>query len=96
MVNKLKNAINQPYYRSLTRNMMLIIMIVSFTPGALVMGVIFKEFSSSYNQVVFSHLQELVQKHRQNIDTFLSEKLADIKLIVGNVNFERLKNEARL
>ena len=89
-------AIRQPYYRSLSRNMMLIIMIVSFTPGALVMGIILKEFSASYNQKVFSHLQELVEKHRQNIDTFLYEKLDDIKFIVKHIDFESLKNESRL
>ena len=89
-------AINQPYYRSLTRNMLLIIMIVSFTPGVLIMGIILKEFNASYNQKVFSHLQELVEKHRQNIDTFLNEKLNVIKLIVKHVDFEVLKNEASL
>ena len=89
-------AINEPYYRSLTRNMMLIIMIVTFTPGTLVMAIILKEFSASYNQKVFSHLEELVEKHRQNIDTFLNEKLDDIKLIVKHVDFETLKNESRL
>ena len=60
------------------------------------MGIILKEFSASYNQKVFSHLRELVQKHRQNIDTFLSEKLADIQLIVNNIDFEALKDEKRL
>ena len=96
MVDKMIRAINQPYYRSLIRNMVLIIMIVSFTPGVLIMGIILKEFSASYNQKVFSHLQELVEKHRQNIDTFLNEKLNLIKLIVKNVDFEVLKNENRL
>jgi two-component system, NtrC family, sensor kinase len=96
MAKDTSKSINQPYYRSLTRNIILIIMIVTFTPGAMVMGVIWEEYSVAYNEKVFSHLKELVQKHSQNIDSFLEEKLADIQLIVSNLNFEKLKDEQRL
>ncbi len=96
MIRDATKAINQPYYRSLTRNIILIIIFVTFTPGALVMGVIWEEYNVAYTEKVFSHLRELVQKHRQNIDSFLQEKLADIQLIVSNLNFEKLRDERRL
>ena len=45
------------------------------------MGIILKQFSSSYHEKVYSHLQELVQKHQQSVDGFLNDKLSVIKLI---------------
>ena len=86
----------QPYYRSLTRNLVLIFIIVTFTPGILVYGIILKQFSASYHEKVYSHLQELVQKHKQNINTFLSEKLGDIRLIVNTRGLEDLNDEKKL
>ena len=96
MVKDISKPLNQPYYRALTRNMVLIIIIVTFTPGILVMGIILKQFSASYHEKVYSHLQELVQKHKQNINTFLSEKLGDIHLIVKTHDFEELSDENKL
>lgn len=74
----------------------MILMIVSFTPGILVMAITLKQSSSIYSEKVFSHLQELVQKHRQNIDMFLKEKLAGIRLVVNNIDFEVLMDDKRL
>ena len=88
--------LKQPYYRSLTRNLVLIFIIVAFTPGILVYGIILKQFSASYHEKVYSYLQELVQKHKQNINTFLSEKLADIRLIVNTHDLEDLNNEKKI
>jgi two-component system, NtrC family, sensor kinase len=76
--------------------MVLIIMIVTLTPGAIVMGVILKQYSEAYNEKVLSHLQELVSKHKQNINNFLNEKLADIQMIVTSVDFDTLSDDQRL
>ena len=88
--------LKQPYYRSLTLNLVLIIVIVTFTPGILVMGTILRQFSTSYHEKVYSHLQELVQKHKQNINMFLSEKLADIQLIVETHELHEFSDEPKL
>jgi two-component system, NtrC family, sensor kinase len=88
--------LKQPYYRSLALNLVLIIVIVTFTPGALVMATILRQFSSSFHEKVYSHLQELVQKHKQNINSFLSEKLADIRLIVETHNLNEFTDEDHL
>jgi two-component system NtrC family sensor kinase len=88
--------LKQPYYRSLTLNLVLIIVVVTFTPGALVMGSILMQFSSSYHEKVYSHLQELVQKHKQGINSFLYEKLADIRLLVETHELEDFSNEDHL
>jgi two-component system, NtrC family, sensor kinase len=80
------------YYRSLTRKMILIIIIVSFTPLILVGSIILYRFHVSYHEKVEAHLQELVLKHKQTIDNFLKEKLGDIRLQVETFCFDELKD----
>ena len=64
-----------PYYRSITRNMVLLVMAISLTPMLLVTGIILNQFNASHHEKVFAHLGELVLKHKQNIDSFLEEKV---------------------
>lgn len=95
MISK-ENILNNPYYRSLTRNVILLVIIVSFTPLILVSGIILFQFNSSYKEKVEDHLVELVLKHKQNIDSFLSGKLGDIRYLARNYTFEELSDEAFL
>ncbi len=87
---------HRDYYHSLTRNMLLTVIIVSFTPMILVGGIILYQFQTSYHEKVHAHLEELVQKHKQNIDSFLQEKLGDIRFLADNFNFEELRDETCL
>ncbi|MCB2145821.1 MAG: GHKL domain-containing protein [Deltaproteobacteria bacterium] len=79
-----------PYYRSLTRNMVLLVMVISFTPMVLVTGIILDQFSSSHHEKVFAHLGELVLKHKQNIDSFLDEKVQNIRFLADSIDFDRI------
>jgi len=85
-----------PYYNSLTRRMILTVISVSFTPMILVSGAILYQFHISYHEKVAAHLEELVQKHKQNIDSFLNEKLGEIRFMVQNSEFENLCKESYL
>lgn len=87
---------HRDYYHSLTRNMLLTVIIVSFTPMILVGGIILYQFQTSYHEKVHAHLEELVLKHKQNIDSFLQEKLGDIRFLADNFNFEELSDESFL
>jgi two-component system NtrC family sensor kinase len=89
-------ALASSYYRYLTRNMILIIIAVSFTPMILVSSLILYQFSHSYHEKVYAHLQTLVKKHKQNIDAFLKEKLSDIRFLAKTFTFEELSNESFL
>ena len=60
-----------PYHRGLRRNMVLLVVVIALTPMILVAGIILSRFSSSYHEKVYAHLEELVLKHKQNIDRFL-------------------------
>jgi len=84
------------YYRSLTRNMVLIMMLVSFTPLLLISGIIGYQFETSYRQKSLAHLSELVRKHQQNIDSFLIEKLSYIQVLVHSYSPDQLSDEAFL
>jgi len=84
------------YYRSLTRNIVLIIIVVALTPLLLVSGIILYQFKNSYQEKIYAHLGELVQKHKQNIDGFLAEKLNDIRFLAKTFSYEELSDESFL
>jgi two-component system, NtrC family, sensor kinase len=81
------------YYHLLTRNMLLTIIIAAVLPMLVVSSIILYQFDSSYHEKVYAHLEELVLKHKQNIDNFLKEKLGDIRLLATTFSFEELSNE---
>ncbi|MBU0992072.1 MAG: GHKL domain-containing protein [Proteobacteria bacterium] len=82
-----------PYYRSLMRRMVAVVIVVSFTPMILITWGFLYQFKILYHEKVYAHLEELVQKHQQNIDVFLKEKLADVKFLATNFSFDQLSNE---
>lgn len=85
-----------PYYRSLLRNIVLTIIIVSLIPMVVASSTLYLQFRHSYREKVNDHLRELVQKHQQNIDTFLQERLTDIRLMAARNGHDRLKDESFL
>ncbi|MFH2218968.1 MAG: cache domain-containing protein [Pseudomonadota bacterium] len=89
-------AQNGTYYTSLTQKMILTVIIVSFAPMILVGGTILNQFRTSYHEKVHDHLRVLIKKHRQNINTFLNEKLSDIRFLAETSDFEALSSESFL
>ena len=85
-----------PYYRSLLRNIVLTIIIVSMIPMVVVSSTLYLQFRHSYREKVNDHLRELVQKHQQNIDNFLQERLTDIRLMAARNGHDRLTDESFL
>ena len=88
-----KELVGPHYYRTLKRNMLLIMILVSFAPLLLIAGIILYEFQVSYQEKVIAHLEEVVEKHRQNIDGFLNEKLADIRVMTRTFSLEQLRDD---
>jgi two-component system, NtrC family, sensor kinase len=87
---------NVLYYRSLIRNIVILVIAVSFTPMFLVSGIILYQFRDSYSEKIHDHLGELVLNHKQNIDTFLQEKLKHIRFLAKSYSFEELSYESFL
>ncbi len=92
-----RNRTKQHGHRhSLARNILLTILVVSITPMVLVSGIILYQFNVSHHDKVEAHIKELVQKHKQNIDFFLEEKLSDIRSLAKTFSFEELSDESFL
>jgi two-component system NtrC family sensor kinase len=73
--------------------MVLIIIFVSIAPMILVSGFILSEFRTSYQAKIYDHLGELVLKKKQNIDSFLWEKLSDIRYVAATNSYQDLVYE---
>jgi two-component system NtrC family sensor kinase len=92
-----KNAqLTEQYYRSLNRNIILIIILVSVIPLIIVSTTIYYQFRASYHEKVYDHLRELVYSHTRNIDYFLLEKLGGIRFLAESYGRDKLENEAFL
>jgi two-component system NtrC family sensor kinase len=81
------------YYRLLTRTIQLIVIIVSITPMVLVSAILLYQFQSSDHEKIYAHLEQLVQNHKQNVDSFLKERLSNILFLASTFSFEELSNE---
>ena len=91
-----RRRLANPYYRVLMRNIVVIIISVSFIPLILVSSTIYYQFRTSYREKVYAHLRALVQNHTQNIDNFLGEKLGDIRFLADSFGYDHLSNESFL
>lgn len=87
---------SKTFYRHLSRNMILTMIFVSFTPMILVIGIFLFQFYSSYHEKTNAHLEELVQKHKQAIDSFLNEKLANLRYFAETTSVENLTDKSFL
>lgn len=87
------NGKQKNYYQSLSRNMILSVITVSFAPMLLVIFILLHQFSVAYHEKTYAHLTELVQKHKQQIDSFLNEKLANIRFLATTRTFETLNDD---
>jgi two-component system NtrC family sensor kinase len=84
------------YYKLLSRRVVVTVIVVSLTPLGLVAAIILEQFRFSYREKTYAHLTELVEKHQQNIDTFLNEKLDDIRFLAASDPVAQLQDEAFL
>ena len=90
------NPSTDHYLRSLNRNIILIIIVVSVIPLILVSSTIYSQFRASYREKVYDHLRELVLSHSQNIDNFLQEKLSDIRFLTDSCGRDNLTDDVFL
>lgn len=83
-------------YDKLSRNLALTVITVSIAPLILVGGLIFDQFRSIYKEKVYSHLAEVVDKHKENINTFLKEKLSEVHYLEQAFSYEELTDDTKL
>lgn len=80
----------QNTYDKLTRNIALAVILVSLAPLIMVGGLIFDQFRSIYQEKVYAHLSEVVDKHADNIDTFLQDKLYETQYLGTVYSYDEL------
>ncbi|MBW2441653.1 MAG: two-component sensor histidine kinase [Deltaproteobacteria bacterium] len=91
-----ERASEKLYRRNFTRNMVLIVIFVSFVPMLLVSGMILHQYRLSYNEKLYAHLREVVYRHTQDIDTFLNERLNNLQFLLDSCHDENLLDETVL
>jgi two-component system NtrC family sensor kinase len=74
------------FYQVLTRNIRIRILLVSIIPMILTLGILGWRFHMAYSEKISDHIGELVLKHTQNIDTFLNEKLGNIRYLARQLS----------
>ncbi|MCB2227055.1 MAG: two-component sensor histidine kinase [Desulfarculaceae bacterium] len=84
------------YYRTLTRLLVLFVMVVSLVPLIFSGAVILYEFDRAYQSKVEEHLEVLINKHRRTIDAFLTDRLADIRVLARSYPVVTLNDPAFL
>jgi two-component system, NtrC family, sensor kinase len=85
-----QTSIRPAYYKQLARKMILMIIGVSFIPVFLVSFTIFYTFVTAYEERIEAHLLVLVENHKKQIDSFLSNRLADILFLSESFSYDQL------
>jgi two-component system NtrC family sensor kinase len=78
------------YYQGLAKSMMFTIILVSFAPLLVVVLIAGYRYSVAYEEKVEAHLRELVLKHDQTIDSYLDEKMAEIRVLAKVIDLGHL------
>ena len=84
------------YYRSLTRNLVLFVVVISLLPLFLTGAIILYQFKQAYQIKVEENLEVLLNKHRRTIDAFLTDRLADIRVLARSYTVPELDDPALL
>jgi two-component system NtrC family sensor kinase len=82
----------QPLTRSFMSNIVLVVVLLSFTPMLLVSGLILDQYSVSHNDKLYAHLNEVVHRHSTEIDSFLNERLNNLRFLFESCGKENLFN----
>jgi len=85
-------SVEQPKTRSLVTTVML----VAGVPLLLIGMIIIQQFGKDYNDKITDHLTALVRKHSRTIDSFLTDRLGDIRVLARSHPIEQLAEQAFL
>ena len=88
-IDKLDSINEQPK----TRNLVLMVMLVAGLPLLFIGFIIVNQFGDAYRTKITDHLTVLVRKHSRTIDTFLTDRLGDIRVLARSHAFEDLADQ---
>ena len=80
----------------LGRQMMVTSILVSIAPLLVITSVLFYLYNVAYTDKVVAYMEEMAKRQAQMVDTFLVEKLANIRMLAVANNVEELKDDQYL
>lgn len=86
----------EKHYSLIKGRLIFLIILISLAPLALLAVVNGYQFRTTHRAKVLAHLEQVVEKHKQHIDTFLNEKLADLRVLASIHTVEQFKDEVFL
>lgn len=91
-VDNLENDYKQPK----AGNLVMTVMLVAGLPLLFIGFIIVHQFGDTYRTKITDHLSVLVRKHSRTIDTFLTDRLGDIRVLARSHAFEELADQVFL
>jgi two-component system NtrC family sensor kinase len=91
-----ESEMNQSPYAKMKRIILLIMIAAPAVPFFLVLIIGYHYFTGSLEAGTMAMMSRVVGDHRRIIDTFLSERKADLEFILSSYTFEELSDEQRL
>ncbi len=84
------------YFKGIIRKMVIILMGVTFALMVLITGIVLYRFNTFSHEMVHAHLEELILRHKLNIDFFLYENLSHIRYLAGSIEPKLLQDSTFL
>ncbi len=81
------------YYAKVSRKILLTFVVVSFLPLLIITASVLSQSSFFFREKVRTQLEYLAKLHTQNIDTFLKERLNNIRFLAGSAGYSQLSDE---
>lgn len=81
------------YFTSVSRNILLTFLVVSFLPLSIITISILYQAHVFYHEKVRSQIEAMAKLHTQNIDNFLEERLSNIRFLAGTSSIPELSSE---
>jgi two-component system, NtrC family, sensor kinase len=81
---------DQRYYKSLTRNMIFTIILVSVMPLLVISGITRHFFQVSYRDKARNYLKAVVASERQTIEDFFHDRRAAVRVVANAASFRQL------
>lgn len=86
----MEDSNGKSYFIVFMKSRFLSVLVTAIIPLFLVSAIILYQFYDSYQRKIEDHMSTLVRKHKLNIDSFLDEKLGNIRFIAENNSMENL------
>ncbi|MEE4607884.1 MAG: cache domain-containing protein, partial [Desulfobacteraceae bacterium] len=85
---------NPEEHQPRARSLVVVVMLVAGIPLMLIGFLVVQQFGDAYRNKITDHLSVLVRKHSRTIDSFLNDRLGDIRVLARTHPIEQLAEQA--